>query len=264
MAELPHIGKHCAHQECRQLDYLSIGCTGCSQAFCKDHFPFDNHQCSRKYLKKSGKRDYFGVKGYGCSLGECKNRELTEVICEFCENNFCLEHRHQVDHSCSKLENPSQRMAATREHVQAIVNKSATSSKSKGRGHKSKAMAAKVALMKIKMKAVGDKAIPDTERVYINVNLPKGSKNSNKAVYFSKQWSFGRVVDDIASRAQLENKNNVATAKKLKLFDCDTGLAFSFDKYVYESMDQELLFSGSTLTMEYVEPGVEILGDNRI
>ena len=55
-----------------------------------------------------------------------------------------------------------------------------------GRGRKSKATAAKVALMKIKMKALGEKGTPETERVYLSVLLPLGSVSTDKPMFFSK------------------------------------------------------------------------------
>lgn len=56
----------------------------------------------------------------------------------------------------------------------------------KSSGRKSKMTAAKVALMKIKMKAVGDKGIPEIERIYLQVRLPPGGKDTEKPMYFSK------------------------------------------------------------------------------
>lgn len=54
------------------------------------------------------------------------------------------------------------------------------------RGRKSKATAAKVALMKIKMKAVGDKGVPDSERIHLLVALPIGHREMTKPCFFSK------------------------------------------------------------------------------
>ena len=53
-------------------------------------------------------------------------------------------------------------------------------------GRKSKATAAKVALMKIKMKAVGDKGIPDTEKIYLQILMPVQCKERKKPMFFSK------------------------------------------------------------------------------
>uniref|UniRef100_A0A3Q0SET6 Zinc finger, AN1-type domain 1 n=1 Tax=Amphilophus citrinellus TaxID=61819 RepID=A0A3Q0SET6_AMPCI len=104
-------------------------------------------------------------------------------------------------------------MAATKELVQKIVD-SKHGSKSKGRrGAKNSATAAKVALMKLKMHAAGDKGLPQTERTYFQVYLPKESKDSSQPMFFCSKWSVGKVVDYAASLAGLNNNNNVLTAK---------------------------------------------------
>jgi hypothetical protein len=34
--------------------------------------------------------EYTGARGYTCSLTGCSNRELTEIICDKCQQVFCL------------------------------------------------------------------------------------------------------------------------------------------------------------------------------
>uniref|UniRef100_A0A3Q3EXG9 Zinc finger, AN1-type domain 1 n=1 Tax=Labrus bergylta TaxID=56723 RepID=A0A3Q3EXG9_9LABR len=105
-------------------------------------------------------------------------------------------------------------MAATKELVQKIVE-SKDGSKKKGRkGAKNSATAAKVALMKLKLHAAGDKGLPQTERTYFQVYLPKESTASSQPMFFCSKWSVGKVVDYAASLANLKNNNNVLTAKR--------------------------------------------------
>ena len=268
MAELPHLGKHCSHVECKRLDFLSIGCTGCAQAFCKDHFAFDNHNCSRQFLKEAPKKELCSdnsERSFRCSLPDCSNSELTPVTCPFCEANFCLQHRHQPDHNCKNLETKPDRMQQTKQHVQDILNKPNNDHKASTKGRKSKAMAAKVALMKIKQKAVGDKGLPDSERVYMNIIVPAKYKSLIKPVFVSKQWSVGKSIDDIASRLKLENRNNDTTAEKLKLLDPETKDAFLFERVVSELLSEESLFNGGTLLLEYMAPlSCHRIGANQI
>ena len=49
--EFPELGKNCHKAECKQLDFLPMKCDGCSQIFCKDHFPYDTHSCPEAYRK---------------------------------------------------------------------------------------------------------------------------------------------------------------------------------------------------------------------
>lgn len=52
-----------------------------------------------------------------------------------------------------------------------------------------------------------------TERVYLQVFLPKGSKEKSKPMFFCHRWSVGKVIDFAASLASLRNDNNKSTAK---------------------------------------------------
>ncbi|KAE8599110.1 hypothetical protein XENTR_v10017064 [Xenopus tropicalis] len=105
-------------------------------------------------------------------------------------------------------------MVATQQLVKEIVDskKSAPNCKVR-RGAKNSETAAKVALMKLKLHAAGDKSLPQTERVYFQVYLPKGQKEKSKPMFFCKKWSIGKVVDYAASLANLKNDNNKAAAK---------------------------------------------------
>uniref|UniRef100_A0A673HZN4 Zinc finger, AN1-type domain 1 n=1 Tax=Sinocyclocheilus rhinocerous TaxID=307959 RepID=A0A673HZN4_9TELE len=104
-------------------------------------------------------------------------------------------------------------MAATQELVQKIVESKKNAPPIKGRkGAKNAATAAKVALMKLKMHASGDKGLPQTERAYFQVFLPKEAKDPSLPMFFCSKWSVGKVVDFAASQASLKNNNNVLTA----------------------------------------------------
>lgn len=55
--------------------------------------------------------------------------------------------------------------------------------------------------------------ILQTERVYFQVFLPKGSKEKSKPMFFCHRWSIGKVIDFAASLTSLKNDNNKLTAK---------------------------------------------------
>ncbi|XP_075903650.1 AN1-type zinc finger protein 1 isoform X3 [Nelusetta ayraudi] len=164
MAEF-EIGKHCQIESCHQKDFLPFVCDFCSGVFCLEHRGKDAHSCSQQEPVKRESRSEGGSTSYPCSFEECKRKELLPVICPQCEKHFCLAHRHQNDHKCEKLEVQQPRMAATKELVQKIIE-SKDGSKSKGRrGAKNSATAAKVALMKLKLHASGDKGLPQKLRL---------------------------------------------------------------------------------------------------
>jgi hypothetical protein len=79
--------------------------------------------------------------------------------------------------------------------------------------------AAKVQLMKLKMKSAGDSGLPETERLYFLV-LPPGAAagGGGVACFVSSRWSLGKVVDTLAQFTKTPNLNNQAKAKKLTIF----------------------------------------------
>ncbi|XP_055959014.1 AN1-type zinc finger protein 2A [Patella vulgata] len=137
--ELPHLGEHCSDSSCKRLDFLPMTCDACQKTFCGDHVTYSSHNCTESYKKdnqvpacplcsapipvKPGetpdivvgrhidtdcqsdpakeKRQVYTNK---CSAKGCKNKELIPVICEKCRKNFCLRHRHELDHSCKGFE----------------------------------------------------------------------------------------------------------------------------------------------------------------
>ncbi|XP_069587633.1 AN1-type zinc finger protein 1 isoform X1 [Ranitomeya imitator] len=205
-----------------------------------------------------------GSTQHPCTYTGCGGKELVEVLCPFCKKHFCLRHRHQPDHKCDQLEAPKPRMAATQQLVKEIVDSKKCEPPSKvRRGAKNAATAAKVALMKLKLQAQGDNFLPQPERVYFQVYLPKGGKDKSKAMFFCKKWSIGKVVDSAASIANLKNDNNKATAKKLRLCHAETGVALPTDGSVdmWLSTAENPLHNGGNIIMEYLDNGCNKIED---
>ncbi|XP_076449454.1 AN1-type zinc finger protein 1-like [Babylonia areolata] len=253
MAELPHIGKHCYVESCNQLDFLPFDCDGCGNTFCLQHKGKDDHQCD-KHLLQTASVDYKGPKGFSCSVKECSHRELTPVACEHCHLNFCLSHRHQQDHQCTELKTSAVPNEQTAQHVANILaGRQPPAARKPLKSLKARQTAARVALMKLKGKAAGDKGIPDTERIYFTVALPLASKLPPRALFFSKRWTVGRVIDSIADSAGLHNPNNTGAAQKLRLFAGDSGDLMAVESRMEEVMtDATGVFSGSSLILELV------------
>ncbi|KAE8599104.1 hypothetical protein XENTR_v10017064 [Xenopus tropicalis] len=253
MAELD-VGQHCSAENCGQLDFLPFRCDGCSGVFCLEHRSRESHGCPEiPQSNDLGKSE--GSTQYPCMYESCSGKELVPVLCPYCEKHFCLGHRHQSDHECSKLDGPKPRMVATQQLVKEIVDskKSAPNCKVR-RGAKNSETAAKVALMKLKLHAAGDKSLPQTERVYFQVYLPKGQKEKSKPMFFCKKWSIGKVVDYAASLANLKNDNNKAAAK-LRVCHTETGETLPLDSTVetWISKSQHPLYNGGNIIIEYLD-----------
>lgn len=41
-----------------------------------------------------------------CLKPGCKQKEMMKVICEQCHKNYCLKHRHPLDHDCTGAGRP--------------------------------------------------------------------------------------------------------------------------------------------------------------
>ncbi|KAL2085955.1 hypothetical protein ACEWY4_019275 [Coilia grayii] len=262
MAELD-IGKHCEIKDCNQKDFLPFTCDACSGVFCLNHRSRESHSCSQVHEQQEVVVSNSFI-SYQCAFQDCNGKELVAVICCHCEKNFCLVHRHQDDHQCEKLQRQEPRMSATKELVQKIVeSKKNTAPSGHRKGAKNSATAAKVALMKLKQRASGDKAIPQTERVYFQLFLPKEAKDSSLAAFFCNKWTVGKVIDSAASQAGLKNNNNVLTAKKLRLCHPETGDALKMDVTLLSLLDQpELsLHNGGNIILEYLDNGTTGLDD---
>lgn len=153
------------------------------------------------------------------------------------------------------------------QHLQSHCNKGKDLCKEKkGRGGvRNESRAAKVALMKIKMKASGDGSIPQEERIYLRVLMPLGNKEREHPMFFSKYWTVGKVIDKIAVTARLKNDNNKAESKKLRLFHGSSGDVLDLQHPLehFQSQDDCLVLSGSTVVLEYVDEQCTQLLTNR-
>ncbi|XP_023558957.1 AN1-type zinc finger protein 1 isoform X3 [Octodon degus] len=166
-----------------------------------------------------------------------------------------LRHRHQSDHECERLEIPKPRMAATQALVKNIIDsKTGETGNKRRKGAKNSETAAKIALMKLKMHADGDESLPQAERIYFQVFLPKGSKDKSKPMFFCHRWSIGKAIDFAASLASLKNDNNRLAAKKLRLCHTSSGEALPLDHTLETWLAKEdcPLYNGGNIILEYL------------
>ncbi|XP_042893769.1 AN1-type zinc finger protein 1-like [Penaeus japonicus] len=251
--ELPDLGKQCSASTCQQLDFLPIECQFCNKIFCKEHFPPDYHGCTGDYNKVVTEVVGQGGTLHLCQLPECKDGELTPVICPGCSKNFCLRHRHQVDHQCPAYEPPVNPMAEAAEKIQKITERLGSNASSKGQGRKSDKLSAKVQLMKLKQKSSGQQSLPQEERVYLMILLPKCHGVTSQPVFLSHHWTVGKAIDTIATIARVPNRNNVLGADKLLLFRASDGSRLgSMEAKLKLLLDDQQLFNGQTLILEYM------------
>lgn len=164
--EFPDLGEHCSEKTCKRLDFLPMKCDACQEIFCKDHITYANHKCMSSYKKdiqvpvcplcnipipvKRGempdikvgehidrdcksdpaqrKRKIFTNK---CSKGGCKQKEMMRVTCDQCHLNYCLKHRHPLDHDCKTDGKPLSKSG----HAAVMRTQGASSTSASGSGY---------------------------------------------------------------------------------------------------------------------------------
>ncbi|XP_029080636.1 AN1-type zinc finger protein 2B isoform X2 [Monodon monoceros] len=142
--EFPDLGAHCSEPSCQRLDFLPLKCDACSGIFCADHVAYAQHHCGSAYQKDiqvpvcplcnvpvpvargeapdravgehidgdcrsdpaQQKRKIFTNK---CERSGCRQREMMKLTCDHCGRNFCIKHRHPLDHDCSGEGHPTSR-----------------------------------------------------------------------------------------------------------------------------------------------------------
>eukprot|EP01134_Creolimax_fragrantissima_P003844 CFRG3844T1 len=173
---------------------------------------------------------------YVCNVSGCRETGAYIVPCSECKIHHCLKHRHTDDHSCAAIKLNERCIALQKENETVVQKAFCANSTGQSAAHPvvkkdaKKPMSAaatktalKVQLMKLKMTAKAGASVPPESRVYLKVERPEESVNRNPIlVYFDKNWSVGRALDQIAILANVKNVNNESTTKRLMLFHADT------------------------------------------
>ncbi|XP_039255569.2 AN1-type zinc finger protein 1-like [Styela clava] len=253
MAEL-NIGKQCSLLQCQRLDFLPFECDGCSQIFCLDHKGRTAHSCSDvNYIKEgSSLTRVTPLRSYSCSLEECNQSDLVQVECNLCGKHFCLKHRLPEDHKCHQLKSEPHRKAGMQTFQTSSTNPKKSvcdNSKKKSVSKKNQKLSAKVALMKLKQKSVGDKNIPMEKRIYFHVYTPKGERY----IFVDGEWTFGKLIDYLCKTEKIINTNNVSLENRFGLLNMDTEQSLPFSSTINDAISHEIIYSGSSLKFLSVE-----------
>lgn len=223
--EIPQLGDRCFVSSCAQLDFLPVKCSHCSQNFCKDHSFPSNHECPN-VPDNTVTELTSTIESYKCSYDTCTEKEVMELLCNYCKKHFCVSHRH---HGCDtprreaqrarreRFEAPKRQFKAAKEAVNKIID--AKIEKNRNLTGAKQETANKIQVMRLKQKATGRRNVPESLRVYFLIHwIPNGATDSeNKAVFVSKDWPLGRVVDNVADSCKILTDPN-PTAPKLRLF----------------------------------------------
>ncbi|XP_023333840.1 AN1-type zinc finger protein 1 [Eurytemora carolleeae] len=254
MSEFPSLGENCMWAACNDLDFLPIVCQFCKLSFCKLHFLPESHSCTQLVDVRPDNLVKNEVR-YSCEVEKCGKWEIAPVKCQHCSMQVCLNHRYQDTHSCPKLDKKSGLMLNTKAHVESILaNKTTKTEIITPRSKAAQKTAAKVQLMKLKMKSKGQTSLPDSEKIYFLVHPPKESQKPAIGCIVGKEWSLGRIIDALAELTGTRNENNVTGARKLRLFRKDGELVVGSSELstkLSTLLDSETLFNGDTIHLDF-------------
>eukprot|EP00467_Chlorarachnion_reptans_P013726 CAMPEP_0114514664 /NCGR_PEP_ID=MMETSP0109-20121206/16282_1 /TAXON_ID=29199 /ORGANISM="Chlorarachnion reptans, Strain CCCM449" /LENGTH=222 /DNA_ID=CAMNT_0001694735 /DNA_START=182 /DNA_END=850 /DNA_ORIENTATION=+ len=161
--------------------------------------------------------------GPKCGLSRCKNEERYELVrCKLCRVEYCLEHRHPSDHSCSRIDIEKKRKeVSARERTRLAQSR----------------------LLKEVTKPKGTEKIPKERRFYVEVE----AKTKAKTVCFDSNWTIGKCIDVACERLGIENNNNDPKAPKVVFTGKRNNATFPFDIPI--NLLEPALVPGDTLKL---------------
>lgn len=270
-ADLEEIGAHCQFPYCHQLDFLPFRCESCKSTFCVDHRTETAHKCSHagewaKNRRKNsvGRPTAAGLSGPtlpGLTPTQCSEAHCKTVIntihntgsrCDDCNRQYCLKHRFREEHDCKNLSpaaGQQQKQQQQQSHLDAQAEKlrlgfsklrswgksRQESLKPKPKPNTNSRAGQLAALNTLKRDAKGDPTLPADKRLYLHVEAEAATTSSKlprASLYFSRDWSVGRMLDEAARRLQVANVNNrVETEEqRLRVYHVEAGRLLEFSE----------------------------------
>lgn len=200
-------------------------------------------QCATHLLKKKRRQRPEKV----CHVNGCKNQQNFDTVhCTKCRQQLCLLHRHATSHECATsgslgAASTSRLLGEYASSISSWLMPGSSSSPSPSSSSSSPTPGASAKpkprpKAKKKKKRVvknsgpqGDFTLGKADRFNLRVRCPATCPFSGKKIvttelelFFSRQWTVGRVLDDICQRAGLENRNHQPDEKKLQLTNVRT------------------------------------------
>ncbi|KAJ9609713.1 hypothetical protein H2200_006041 [Cladophialophora chaetospira] len=271
------IGAHCEFAYCNQLDFLPFRCESCRHTFCLDHRSETAHKCSHagewaknRRLNSVGRTTSSSMtlkptvtNATQCPEPTCKTFVNTSqnlgIHCQHCNRTYCLKHRMREDHDCKDLVPLGARpldiaMQSNKDKIKLGFGRLKTWGKERQEAlkptPKPTSKAAQLAsLNNLKKTAKGDDKLPAEKRVYLHVEAEAASTTSKlprAELFFSSDWSIGRLLDDAAKKLQVANVNNrVETEEqRLRVYFVEGGRLLEFSEKVGTALG-----SGNTVVL---------------
>ena len=291
-ADLDALGAHCQLSYCHVLDFLPFKCLSCQGTFCLEHRSETAHKCSHagewaRRRRQNSLNNFSNTSsitnstpsekpnvrtGTQCSHPQCKTLihtlQNTGVHCSDCNRQYCLKHRLGEDHGCAKLiplgarptSTATKAAAATADRARSAFARLRTMATPKPSAPKPQSRAAQIAAVNnLKKNAKGDPSLAPEKRLYLHVEAEASSTTSKlpKAdLYFSHDWSVGKMLDDAAKRLQVSNSNNRAGEEdRLRVYHVEGGRMLEFS----EKIGGGLAEGNTVVLLRGVGPGTDLV-----
>eukprot|EP00052_Salpingoeca_macrocollata_P020500 m.172499 g.172499 ORF g.172499 m.172499 type:complete len:295 (+) comp21281_c0_seq1:38-922(+) len=247
------IGSHCEWKECASLDFLPIVCKFCERTFwqalffvfpgnrnlahCISHLstnssrhaPQGQHHCTGATAPSdpTDRAAASAAPELQCSVSDCRVHGAQVIVCDKCAAAVCLVHRHYDQHTCHTA--PETLQEKSRRELTAMVAQAKQQAQARPKPRKqltakARVTLAKVNLMKLKLKAVGNSSIPTSKRVFFQVFCEKSDGSFvHHNLFFSSEHTVGRVIDDATRRLDLPNPNATPGIPHLRLLSVPDG-----------------------------------------
>jgi len=242
--------RKCNFPGCSNPDnFALVKCKECSIEFCLSHRHASDHNCSVQN-ERSGpaQRNSAGLKLLEKLRANGKTSEQkaaardqakAKIQAKAAQKSSSQSSAHSSSASSGGL------LAKVSEWVG--VNRSGPSQEQK---QPSSNAAQAVDRMRVKLKAVGDAKVPETDKFYLQVQYSMDSGGDKSiSMWFNKNWTVGKVIDGICAFTGVINRNNEANSRKLVLLGRRFSEPLPFD--IPLSLLEPQLLSGDEVILKY-------------
>jgi len=277
-------GKHCSFDECKQFDFLPFQCEACNKTFCLQHRLQRDHKCTEKENENiniiptcpicnqlidiklnedmnlkinqhidSQCQDYVIVenKKPACAYTKCKAMKAP-IECKACHKFFCPQHRFPSDHECTHynednsnsnndLNKRGKDLLASYGIVKPNIPKPNSNNNYNVDMSKER--------LRMKNVAIGNKNVELQHRFYVHVLFSKTINKKEITMFFNKNKTVGRVLDEICNERRIKNENHNPQSNKLIVECVRTNGSLPLD--VSLELLQPEVMSGDTLLIKY-------------
>lgn len=194
-----------------------------------------------------------------CTYPKCKSL-TAPIVCKECHQKFCAAHRLPSDHGCDEQSDSQENHKKSLMEKFGIHRPKIMGGKNKDKDNNnlkpSKAIKKKKKIDVNKERrrmlhvAQGNNNIEPEDRFYVEVHFNRDTLKKRPIVmFFNKNKTVGRILDEICDARKIKNKNHMPNEKKLVIQCVRTGGLLPFDMPLHLMEPQ--VMSGDLLFMRY-------------